>query len=120
MTEEPAFPGPSGSPEPDRAFPLRRRARPCPGDLLALAYFVLCVGLLVWAVAMSSDDGSGGSMAMVVPILASAPVSFVWLALPDGAAMAVVAVMLGGLANAAVIVWCGRALRRGTRPNPLP
>ena len=111
-TEEPIPPAPR------RAAPPRRR--PGPGDLLALAYLVLCVGLLVWAIAQSSADGSGGSMAMVVPILASAPVSFVWLALPDGAAMAVVAVLLGASANAAVIVWCGRTLRRGTRPDPLP
>ena len=82
-------------------------------------FLVLCVGLSVWAIAQSSADGSGGSMAMVVPVLATAPVSFVWLALPDGAAMAVVAVLLGALANAAVIVWCGRALRRGRHPDPL-
>ncbi|WP_259407829.1 SCO4225 family membrane protein [Streptomyces akebiae] len=111
MTVEPTPPAPR------RPFPRRR---PGPGDLLALAYLALCVGLLVWALAASSDDGSGGSMAMVVPILATAPVGFVWLALPDGAAMAVGAVLLGALANAAVIVWCGRALRRGRRPDPLP
>ncbi|MEE1758522.1 MULTISPECIES: SCO4225 family membrane protein [unclassified Streptomyces] len=111
MTEAPT------PPAPQRPSASRR---PSPGDLLALVYLALCVGLLVWALAASSRDGSDGSMAMVIPILATAPVGFVWLALPDGVAMAVVAVLLGGLANAAVIAWCGRVLARRGRPDPVP
>ncbi|MGW0845895.1 SCO4225 family membrane protein [Streptomyces sp. NPDC002787] len=104
-------------PPPLPAQPAPRRFRPVAGDVVALVYFVVCVGLLVWAIAVSSGDGSDGSMAAVIPALATAPVSFVWLFLPEGAAMLVLAVVLGGLANAALISWCGRALRRG-RPDP--
>lgn len=104
----------------DSGRPLPRRRRPAPGDIVALVYLVGCVALLVWAFAMSSDDGSDGSMAAVLPLLATAPVSFVWMLLPEGAAMLVVAVLLGGLANAALIRWCARVLRRGNRPDPAP
>lgn len=102
----------------DSGRPLPGRSRPAVGDIVALVYLVACVALLIWAIVVSSGDGSDGSMAAVIPLLATAPLSFVWLVLPDGAAMFVVAVLLGGLANAALITWCARALRRGNRPDP--
>ncbi|UUU23694.1 SCO4225 family membrane protein [Streptomyces sp. DSM 40750] len=108
----------SGRSLPRRSLP--RRSRPAVGDIVALVYLAACVALLIWAIVVSSGEGSDGSMAAVIPLLATAPVSFVWLVLPDGAVTLVVAVVLGGVANAALISWCGRALRRGDRPDPTP
>ena len=103
----------------DSGRSLFRRPRAVPGHIVVIAvYLAVCVGLLIWAFVESSDDGSGGSMAAVVPILAAAPVSFVWIVLPGGVETLVVAVALGALANAAVIAWCGRTLRRGKNPDP--
>lgn len=102
----------------DSGRPLPRRSRPATGDVVALVYLVACAALLVWAIVVSSGDGSDGSMAAVIPLLATAPVSFVWIVLPDGATTLVIAVLLGGLANAALIIWCARAFRRGNRPDP--
>lgn len=74
--------------------------------------------LLVWAFAVTVSDSSGESMAGVIPLLATAPTSLVFLWLPDHPAMLVAAVLFGALVNAAVIGWCARALRRGNRPDP--
>jgi hypothetical protein len=82
-------------------------------EVAALVYLALCAALLVWALVASV--GSDESMAAVIPLLATAPVSLVVLALPDGAAMLVLAVAVGALANATLIGWCARALRRGGR-----
>ncbi|WP_405949721.1 hypothetical protein OG588_28050 [Streptomyces prunicolor] len=84
----------------------------------ALGYLALCVALLVWTVVVSVMDDSGESMAGVVPVLATAPGSLVFLVLPDGKAMFFVAVAIGALVNASVIGWCVRALRRGNQADP--
>jgi hypothetical protein len=91
--------------------PFSRRVTP--GRMIALAYLVVCAALLVWALVVSANDTSDESMAGVIPLLATAPGSFVLMALPDGTVMVVVAVAVGALVNAAIIDWCGRALRRG-------
>ncbi|WP_405870880.1 MULTISPECIES: SCO4225 family membrane protein [unclassified Streptomyces] len=104
--------------DPGRSFP--RRLREAVGDVVALVYLALCAGLLVWALVVTAGDGSGESMAGVIPLLATAPASLVLLVLPDGAAMLVLAVVVGALVNATVIGLCARALRRGNRPDPAP
>lgn len=99
-----------------RSFP--RRLRQVLGEVAALVYLAICAVLLVWAVVVTVGDGSGESMAGVIPLLATAPASLVLLVLPDGVAMLVVAVVLGALVNATVMGWCARALRRGDRQDP--
>nr|WP_247701647.1 hypothetical protein [Streptomyces sp. F63] len=88
--------------------------------LTGLAYLLLCAALLGWALAVSATDGSGESMAGVIPILATAPGSLVLLVLPGGAVTLVAAIVFGALVNAAIIGWVARALRRGGRPDPAP
>ncbi|MFE6825004.1 SCO4225 family membrane protein [Streptomyces sp. NPDC057690] len=90
------------------------------GNVFALVYLALCAGLLVWAIVVSAVDTSDESMAGVIPLLATAPGCFVFIVLPDGIAMFVLAVVFGALVNAAVIGCCARALRRGERPDPTP
>ncbi|MFF1693419.1 SCO4225 family membrane protein [Streptomyces sp. NPDC058257] len=87
--------------------------RPKAGTIIALAYLAACAVLLVWALVVSAVDSSDESMAGVIPLLATAPASFVLLALPDGTVMVIVAVAVGALVNAAIINWCARALSRG-------
>lgn len=86
----------------------------------ALGYLLICVALLVWAVVVTVVDDSGESMAGVIPMLATAPASLVFLVLPEGTAMLVVSMVIGALVNAAIIGWCARALARGNRPDPTP
>ncbi|WP_033286355.1 SCO4225 family membrane protein [Streptomyces sp. NRRL F-525] len=83
----------------------------------ALGYLALCVALLVWTVVVSVMDDSGESMAGVVPVLATAPGSLVFLVLPGGKAMFFVAVVVGALVNASIIGWCARALGRGNQSD---
>ncbi|MBK3562557.1 MULTISPECIES: SCO4225 family membrane protein [unclassified Streptomyces] len=83
----------------------------------ALAYLGLCAALLVWAIAVTVPADSDGAMAAVVPLMATAPVSLVLLALPGGAAVLILAVVLGALVNASIIGWCARALTRGNGPD---
>ncbi|MGX9887312.1 SCO4225 family membrane protein [Streptomyces sp. NPDC002276] len=83
----------------------------------ALAYLALCAALLVWAIVATVAADSDGAMAAVVPLMATAPASLVLLALPGGAAVLIVAVVLGALVNASIIGWCARALTRGNRPD---
>ncbi|MFI6408732.1 SCO4225 family membrane protein [Streptomyces sp. NPDC050548] len=83
----------------------------------ALSYLALCAVLLLWAIAVNIPDDSDGAMAVVVPLMATAPASLVLLALPGGAAVLIVAVVLGALVNASIIGWCARALTRGNRPD---
>ncbi|WP_427921722.1 SCO4225 family membrane protein [Streptomyces sp. cg40] len=83
----------------------------------ALAYLALCAGLLVWAIAVNIPADSDGAMAFVVPLIATAPASLVLLALPGGAAVLIVAVVLGAVVNASIIGWCVRALTGGNRPD---
>ncbi|EFE68247.1 MULTISPECIES: SCO4225 family membrane protein [Streptomyces] len=101
-----------------RSFP--RRLRHVLGDVFSLVYLALCAALLVWALVASALDDTGESMAGVIPLLATAPVSLLLLLLPGGLASVIVAVVVGALVNAAVIGWCARALRRGGRPDPAP
>ncbi|MFI6933786.1 SCO4225 family membrane protein [Streptomyces sp. NPDC050287] len=96
--------------ESGRPFP--RRLRRALGDVVALVYLAVCAVLLGWALVVTLADSSDESMAGVIPLLATAPASLVLLALPDGVAMFVVAVVFGALVNATVIGWCARALRR--------
>ncbi|MFE2419617.1 SCO4225 family membrane protein [Streptomyces hokutonensis] len=83
----------------------------------ALSYLVLCAGLLLWAIAITIPADSDGAMAVVVPLMATAPASLVLLALPGGATVVIVAVALGALVNASIIGWCARALTRGNGPD---
>ncbi|OQD52953.1 hypothetical protein BM536_033435 [Streptomyces phaeoluteigriseus] len=96
-----------------RGRSLLRRLRHALGDVVALVYLAVCAVLLVWAIVVAAADDSGESMAAVIPLLATAPGSFLFLVLPDGGAMLLLAVVLGALINATVIGWCSRALRRG-------
>ncbi|MFE6162960.1 SCO4225 family membrane protein [Streptomyces sp. NPDC056486] len=89
------------------------RRRPKAGAIIAIAYLAVCAALLVWALVVTAADSSDESMAGVIPLLATAPASFVLLVLPDGAAMVILAVAVGALVNAAIINWCARALSRG-------
>ncbi|MER5199321.1 SCO4225 family membrane protein [Streptomyces sp. NPDC002755] len=107
-----------------RTFPRRLRHRlrrglgHAFGDVFARVYLALCAVLMVWATVVTVRDSSDESMAGVIPLLATAPASFVLIVLPDGVTMFVVAVVFGALVNATVIGWCARALRRGERPDP--
>ncbi|MFF7651535.1 SCO4225 family membrane protein [Streptomyces sp. NPDC007983] len=96
--------------DPGRPFP--RHLRQALRTIAARVYLAVCAALLVWALVVTTTDSSDDSMAGVIPLLATAPVSLVLLVLPDHAAALVVAVVLGALVNAAVIGWCARALRR--------
>ena len=103
---------------PDRSDRSARSPRSAAGrDALATAlaglYLVVCAGLLVWAVVVSNADNPDASMAGVIPVFATAPVSLVFLVLPDHVSSFYLAVGLGALVNAALIHWCVRALRRG-------
>ncbi|MET8111384.1 SCO4225 family membrane protein [Streptomyces prasinus] len=98
---------------------LRRLRRVFFGDVLALVYLGLCAALLVWAIGVPVvDAGEDASFAGVVPLLATAPVSLLLFGLPGGVLTFIGAVAGGALANAAVIGWCARTLRRGGRPDP--
>ncbi|GAA3079963.1 SCO4225 family membrane protein [Streptomyces rectiviolaceus] len=89
--------------------PFSRRATA--GRVTALAYLAICAALLVWALVVTAADSSDESMAGVIPLLATAPASFILLALPDGPAMVIAAVAFGALVNAAIINWCARHLK---------
>lgn len=82
---------------------------------VGLVYLGVCAALLVWALVVTAVDSSDESMAGVIPILATAPASLVFLVLPEGNVMFIIAVALGAGVNAAIIGWCTRALRRGGR-----
>ncbi|MGP3975673.1 SCO4225 family membrane protein [Streptomyces sp. 8N114] len=81
--------------------------------ILAHIYLAVCAALVIWAVVASSGDQPDASIAGVVPLFATAPVSLIVLALPDHISMLFVAVGLGALVNALVIGWCARVLRLG-------
>ena len=83
----------------------------------ALGYLGLCVAIVIWMVVVTVIDDQGGSMAAVVPLLATAPASLVVLALPGGKAALIVGVVIGALVNASVIGWCARALGRGNQSD---
>ncbi|MDX3862766.1 SCO4225 family membrane protein [Streptomyces europaeiscabiei] len=98
----------------DSGRSVTRRLRDHVG-VVGLAYLGVCAVLLVWAVVVTAGESTDASMAGVIPLLATAPVSLVLLVLPDNIVMAIVAVALGAAVNAAIIGWCTRALRRGDR-----
>ncbi|MCX2925131.1 SCO4225 family membrane protein [Streptomyces sp. NEAU-W12] len=102
----------------DSSRALSRRLRRTFGNVFALIYLALCAALFVWAIVVSAGDDSGESMAIIFPLLATAPTSLVLLVLPGGFSMVAVVVVLAALVNAAIIGWCARALRRGGRPDP--
>ncbi|MDX2819792.1 hypothetical protein PV416_01560 [Streptomyces ipomoeae] len=85
--------------------------------VIGLLYLAVCAVLLVWALMANAGDSSGESMAGVIPLLATAPASLVYLVLPDNTVMFISAVALGAEVNAEIIGWCTRALRRGGRPD---
>lgn len=88
------------------------------GDVLALVYLGLCAALLVWAIGVPVvEAGEDASFAGVIPLLATAPVSLVFLGLPGGVVTFIGAVVGSALLNAAVISWCARTLRRGGGPG---
>jgi hypothetical protein len=109
----------TGTDAPADRSPLHRLGRNLRNPF-ALAYLLICAALLVWALVVTVMDDSGESMAGVVPLLATAPTSLFFLALPGGAPTLVVSMVLGALVNAAVIGWCVRALSRGNHPDPTP
>ncbi|MEV5932254.1 SCO4225 family membrane protein [Streptomyces sp. NPDC093250] len=100
---------------PGRSLPRRLRHALC--DIAALVYLGLCAALLIWALAVSAGETEDASLAGVIPLLATAPVSFVLILLPDSPVMFVLAVVVGALVNATVIGWCSRALRRGAETS---
>ncbi|MFH8686414.1 SCO4225 family membrane protein [Streptomyces anulatus] len=82
---------------------------------IGLVYLGVCAALFVWAWAVTVADSTDESMAGVIPFLATAPVSFLFLALPESSAVFVIAIAVGAAANATIIGWCTRTLRRGGR-----
>ncbi|MFJ8537252.1 SCO4225 family membrane protein [Streptomyces sp. NPDC093591] len=86
--------------------------------VVGLVYLAVCLVLLVWALMTTAGDSSGESMAGVIPLLATAPASLVYLVLPENTVMFISAVAFGAEVNAEIIGWCTRALRRGRRPDP--
>nr|WP_307792705.1 hypothetical protein [Streptomyces sp. HB132] len=62
-------------------------------------------------------DSSDESMAGVIPLLATAPASLLFLMLPANSVVFFTAVVVGAAVNAGIIGWCTRALRRGGRPQ---
>ncbi|MFD7671758.1 SCO4225 family membrane protein [Streptomyces anulatus] len=80
---------------------------------IGLAYLGVCAALSVWAWAVTVADSTDESMAGVIPFLATAPVSFLFLALPESRAVFPIAIAVGAAANATIIGWCTRTLRRG-------
>ncbi len=67
----------------DTPSPLHRIGRNLRNPF-ALGYLALCLALLVWALVVTIADDSGESMAGVIPLLATAPTSLVFLS-PPGA-----------------------------------
>ncbi|MFP8963060.1 SCO4225 family membrane protein [Streptomyces nanhaiensis] len=96
---------------------VRRAVSAVAGTWTARAYLALCGALLLWVSAdaflVSHEDAS---MAGVVPVLATAPLSMLLLVAPgEGILTYLSIVVVSALANAALINWCVRALGRGGR-----
>lgn len=93
-------------------LPLRSAGRAL-NTLAARLYLIACALLLAWALLATSE----GSMALVLPLVATVPAGIVLLLLlPEGATAFCLSIVLGALVNALVIGWCARALRRGQNP----
>jgi hypothetical protein len=88
------------------------------GTWTARAYLVLCGALLVWVLAdaalVTREDAS---FAGIFPLLATAPLSVLFLLLAPGEGLLVYlpVVIVCAVANAALINWCVRAAGRGGR-----
>jgi hypothetical protein len=93
--------GVTAVPASGRSFP--QRLRHALGHVAAGVYLAVCAVLLVWALVVTMGDSSDESMAGVIPILATAPASLVFIVLPDNNAMFITALALGAAVNAAVI-----------------
>ncbi|MDH2408541.1 SCO4225 family membrane protein [Streptomyces chitinivorans] len=96
---------------------VRRVASAVAGTWAARAYLALCGALLVWVLAdaflVRHEDAS---MAGVVPLLATAPLSVLLLLAPwEGIPAYVSVVVVSALANAALVNWCARVLGRDGR-----
>ncbi|MFB7457072.1 MULTISPECIES: SCO4225 family membrane protein [unclassified Streptomyces] len=84
------------------------------GTTAARVYLVACALLLGGAFVAASSE----SMALVIPLFATAPTVLVFLLLlPEGDATFLLSIVLGAVVNALIIGWCARALRRGSRPD---
>lgn len=92
---------------------LISRLRHVFGDIAALVYLGLVAALVIWAYTASTGENEDASFAGVIPLLATAPVSFVLIVLPEFPGAFELALAVGALANAAVIGWCSRRLRQG-------
>ncbi|MEZ3182082.1 hypothetical protein KYY02_26465 [Streptomyces pimonensis] len=91
-----------------------RGVRRALGTAAARIYLAACALLLGWALVTASE----GSMAVVIPMLATIPSSPVLLLLlPEGSMTFLLSVVLGALVNAMIIGWCARTLRRGGDPG---
>ncbi|GAA2447337.1 SCO4225 family membrane protein [Streptomyces macrosporus] len=93
------------------------------GTWTARVYLALCCALLVWVVADTVlVDHPDASMAAVFPLLATAPLSLVFLFLPgDGGLFGyVLIVTVSALVNAALLNWAVRAAgrREGSTGDP--
>lgn len=88
------------------------------GTWTARAYLVLCGALLVWVLAdaalVTHEDAS---FTGIFPLLATAPLSLLFLLLAPGEGLLVylLVVVVCAVANAALINWCVRAAGRGGR-----
>ncbi|MFW3463225.1 SCO4225 family membrane protein [Streptomyces sp. 058-1L] len=80
-------------------------------------YLGICAVLFAWAWAATVWDSTDESMAGVIPFLATAPVSFLFLMLPTNGVVFVTAIAVGAAVNASVIGWCARTLRHGGGPK---
>ncbi|WP_301128517.1 SCO4225 family membrane protein [Streptomyces cacaoi] len=78
----------------------------------ALVYLAVCVGLTVWAAVVTAGDSTGESMAGVIPMLATLPLSLAVLALPlpEGPWAFLLPLLVCALVNAVFIGWCVRTL----------
>ncbi|WP_368396667.1 SCO4225 family membrane protein [Streptomyces sclerotialus] len=101
------------NPKSASTHPVLRTVHGALSSTLARVYLAVCAVLLIWAVVVSYGDNPDASFAGVVPLIATAPVSLILLALPDHIAMVFLAVGLGAVVNAVLIGWCARALRQG-------
>ncbi|MFJ8764891.1 SCO4225 family membrane protein [Streptomyces clavifer] len=83
---------------------------------IGLGYLAVCTALFVWAWVVSIQDRPDASMAMVIPFLATAPVSFLFLMLQTNTLVFVTAIGVGAAVNATIIGRCTRKLRQGGGP----
>ncbi|WP_432096986.1 SCO4225 family membrane protein [Streptomyces sp. bgisy100] len=79
----------------------------------ARGYLAVCCALLIWTwVDSTFVEHPDASLFAVVPLLVTAPLSMVVVALPGPSALLYAAVIVGALVNATLIGWCTRTLRQ--------